>query len=123
MAGEAAGDLEAVHRMHPVEVPGDQGGLVGLNPADEVPAQRQASQRLGLGGGLLGVVLAEVELPGVVRFGNGGGGLGLGNGDQGDALRGASVGAGGAGDALAHRAEVAGNAVMAHSNRQCLTDV
>ena len=58
---EAFGDLQAVHRVHPVEVLGDGLGLVRLDGADEMPGQWQVGEFLLLGQGLLQVVLAEID--------------------------------------------------------------
>ncbi len=57
-------DPLAIDAVHPVEMRGHVASLVRLQPADEVPGDRQAAQRLELGQRLLQVVLAEIALTG-----------------------------------------------------------
>ena len=58
---------DPVHRMHPVEVLRGLAGLVGLQRADEVPAQAAAGQRGDVRARFLDVVLAEVREPRIQR--------------------------------------------------------
>ena len=44
LLAQALGDLQAVHRVHPVKVLGHQARLVALDRADAVPLQRQVAQ-------------------------------------------------------------------------------
>ncbi len=69
--GQALGDFQAIHGMHPVEMLGDSASLVRLNGADEVPDQGQVGQ-LGLfAQGLLQVVLAKIAQAGGISFAQG----------------------------------------------------
>ena len=63
--GERAGDLLAVHRLHPVEALGGELRLVALQGTDQVPFDvREAGQRFDLRDRLLHVILAEAALSG-----------------------------------------------------------
>ncbi|MNT28238.1 hypothetical protein D3C72_1639090 [compost metagenome] len=62
LGGQALGDLQAIHRVHPGEVLGQRLGLVRLDRADEVPDHIQVGEFGLLGQGFLQVVLAEVAL-------------------------------------------------------------
>ena len=57
---QALGDVQPVDAMHPVEVFGDRAGLVGLDATDEVPDERQVTQRINFRQRLLQVALAKV---------------------------------------------------------------
>ena len=59
--GQGADELGPVQRVHDGRVPGDRGGLVALQPADEVPAR--PGHRGGLEPRVLVPVLAEVGHP------------------------------------------------------------
>ena len=78
------GDAESVDAVHPIEAFGDGAGLVGLNAADEMPAQLEVGEPIHLGQGLLKVVFTEIRDARrgghAHRFGS----LGLGDGNQGD---------------------------------------
>src|SRR5690606_7806105 len=87
LLGQALGDLQAVHRVHPGEVLGDGPGLVRLDGPDEVPDQVQVGQLGLLGQGFLQVVLAEVALAGGMCLAYGLRRLGLAHGEQTDCLR------------------------------------
>ncbi|MNV59758.1 hypothetical protein D3C71_1522020 [compost metagenome] len=88
---QALGDLEPVHRMHPVKVLGHQAGLVALNGANTVPLQSCTGQgsvhSCNLVHAFLDVVFAEVALAGGHGLQHRIGAKGLGNGQQGNAGR------------------------------------
>ena len=111
LLGQPAGHAQAVDAVHPIEARGDVAGLVGLDPADEVPDQPQIAELVHFGKGLLEIVFAEIR-----DAGGGGqpylfGSLGLGDGDQGDS---AGVSARGHGCLMYPRPD------MVHMNRQIL---
>jgi len=60
LRGEALGDAQPIHTMHPGEMRGDLARLIGLYPPDEVPGERQVGERGDLAEGLLQVALAEM---------------------------------------------------------------
>ena len=88
--------------MNGVEPGGGFPGLVRLQVADQVPAERRGGRPVHFLEAFLDFVLAEVDLPGL------GGGQdvfrieGLGNGDEADGGRVAPHPAGGARDAIAY---------------------
>ena len=62
LLGQALGDFEAVHAVHPVKVFSHQTRLVALDGADTVPHQRQITQGHDLVHRLLDVVFAKSGL-------------------------------------------------------------
>ena len=64
---QAFGDLEALDRMHPGEMFGNQARLVALQRADEMPLQIEVDRGPCLVDRLLHVILAECPLSGPVR--------------------------------------------------------
>jgi hypothetical protein len=79
---------QPVHGVDDVGVPGDAGHLVGLQLADEMPAEVQAGAGGGLGRRLLITVLAEVPLTELVQQPDVRGGPGLGHRDESDLVAG-----------------------------------
>ena len=61
MIAQAAGRLEAVDAVNPLEALGNRPGLVRLQLADEVPLQRQVREGRHLGDCLLNVVFPEIR--------------------------------------------------------------
>lgn len=84
LGGEALGDLQPIHRVHPVEMFGNGFGLVGLDRTDEMPGQVQVAQFGLLGQGFLQVVLAEIGHAAGEGLADGGGRFGLAHGQQAD---------------------------------------
>ena len=80
--GQALGDLESVHAVHPVEVLGHQSGLVALNGADAMPLQRQVVQGSDFVDRFLDVVFAKGGLPCGMGLAHGIGPPGFGHGQQ-----------------------------------------
>jgi hypothetical protein len=109
LPGQALGDLQAVDGVGPVEVLGDQAGLVALDRADAVPLQRQVGQQRHLLHRLLDVVLPERRLPHGVRLAHRLGAEGLGHRQQRDFVHRALRPRTARRDALADGLEVAAN--------------
>jgi hypothetical protein len=63
---QPGGDLQAVDRMYPLEILGYITGLVGLNPADEMPGNIKALEFFEFDDRLLDCVLTEVPQSGPV---------------------------------------------------------
>src|SRR3989338_11158587 len=66
-AREALRELEAVERVHPGEIAGDESGLVRLQVADEMPLEAAAGEVRDLGERLLHGAFAEGALAGPDR--------------------------------------------------------
>ncbi len=101
-------DLQAIHRMHPIELFGHRPRLVRLQRADEMPFERaaQIGEHFDFRERFLHVVFAECALTGGMGRAHVFGGKGLGDGKQRDGTRVASRHVRGEGDALLHRFEV-----------------
>ena len=81
LAAEPAGDLDPVHRLHPVELLRHRPGRVGLQGTDEMPARRriEVGEFADLGFGLGQVILTEGTLAEFLEGADPGRGVGLGN--------------------------------------------
>ena len=101
--------IEAVHRLDAGERARDLVGLVGLEGADQVPAEWQVGGVGPLGEGFLDAVLAEIDLAGGVGGADGVGAEGLADGDETDGLGRPSAAGRGAGDACPDGGEPPGH--------------
>ena len=102
---ELVAQLRAVDGVDGVEALGGLPRLVGLQVADEMPAQRQIGEAIHLLNRFLDLVLAEVDLAGVSRRPNVVGVEGFRNGDEADGGRIAPGAIGGARDAFANTSQ------------------
>ncbi len=100
--GQALGDFQALHGMHPGEAGGDRARLVALDRADEMPFDRRIRLRARHGGDLfdafLQIVFTEGALPRSHGFEHGFHREGLRYGKQLDARSGPAGGLGRSGD-------------------------
>jgi twitching motility protein PilT len=110
---QAPGQRFAIQAVQPMEMLGDDAGLVALQGADEVPFQGQVGQGFDLGQGFLRVTFAEQPLPGGMRLPDRLGGKSLAHRQKAGTIRASTRG--GAGDFDAGSASLQGGGDCAHN--------